>query len=204
VIQIELSQEKAEMLREIIVNDLSGLKMEIASTKRKEFREFLKKREGLLEEFLLILEKELAAAGKEMVDIERLRNVDIFQGLTDWELKSVAQFLEEVSVPEGVTLCTEGERAEKLFILGEGAVSIRFRKDSYEINLSGKIVGWSFLVPPNLYTASAVTTAPSKLLVIKSPDFYYLMHKEPKMGMVVMDNLARVVASRMKAHQDYS
>jgi hypothetical protein len=57
-------------------------------------------------------------------------------------------------------------------------------------------------VPPNLYTATAATIAPSKLLVLKSPDFYYLMHKEPKMGVVVMDNLARVVASRMKARQD--
>jgi hypothetical protein len=203
VIHIELDQEKAEMFREILLNNLSGLKMEIAGTKRREFRNFLKKREELLEEFLLILERELAAAGKEMVDIDRLRNVDIFQGLTDWELKTVAQFLEEMSVPEKVTLCIEGERADNLFILEEGGVSVRFRKgDSYEINIQGRTVGWSFLVPPNIYTATAVTITPCKLLVLKSPDFYYLMHKEPKMGMVVMDNLARVVASRMKARND--
>ncbi len=205
MIKIELAQEKAEMLREILVNHLSEMRIEIAGTHRKEFREFLKKRRELLEDFLLTLERELALAGKEMINIDRLRNVDIFQGVTDWELKSVAQFLEEVNVPEGITLCTEGERAEKLFILEEGAVSIEFKKeDHYEISTPGKIVGWSFLVPPNLYTASAVTIAPStKLLVIKSPDFYYLMHREPKMGIVVMDNLARVVASRMKARQDY-
>jgi hypothetical protein len=39
--------------------------------------------------------------------------------------------------------------------------------------------------------------APSKLLVIKSPDFYYLIHKEPKMGVKVMGNLAQVVAGRL-------
>jgi CRP-like cAMP-binding protein len=72
----------------------------------------------------------------------------------------------------------------------------------YDIDTPGKIVGWSFLAPPFLYTASAVTTIPSKVLVIKSPDFYYLIHKEPKMGMKVMNNLAQVIASRLRGDED--
>jgi len=39
---------------------------------------------------------------------------------------------------------------------------------------------------------------------MKSPDFYYLIHKEPKMGVKVMDNLARVVASRLKGAEEIS
>jgi hypothetical protein len=34
--------------------------------------------------------------------------------------------------------------------------------------------------------------------VIKNPDFNYLIHKEPKMGMKVMNNLAQIIASRLK------
>jgi hypothetical protein len=34
-------------------------------------------------------------------------------------------------------------------------------------------------------------------LMIKSPDFYYVIHKEPKMGMKVINNLAQVIASRL-------
>jgi hypothetical protein len=63
--------------------------------------------------------------------------------------------------------------------------------------MPGRIVGWSFLVPPFLYTASAVTKTASKVLMIKSPDFYYVIHKEPKMGMKVINNLAQVIASRL-------
>jgi hypothetical protein len=48
-----------------------------------------------------------------------------------------------------------------------------------------------------------VTIAPSRLLVIKSPDFYDLVHKEAKMGLKIMDNLAQVVSSRLKAFVDY-
>jgi hypothetical protein len=32
---------------------------------------------------------------------------------------------------------------------------------------------------------------------MKSPDFYYLIHKEPRMGVKVMSNLAQVVAGRL-------
>lgn len=139
-----------------------------------------------------------------MIDIARLRNVEIFQGLNDEDLRTASGFCQEETAPEGVTLCLEGSRADKLFILEEGAVSIRFSKGAnYAIQTPGKILGWSFLVPPNRYTASAVTIAPSKLLVIKSPDFYALVHTEAKMGLRIMDNLSQVVAGRLKAFVDY-
>ncbi len=202
MIQIELTHENAELLREILGNHLSQLRMEIAHTDRKEFRDFLKKRGQFLEEFLQGLEKEFIARGKEIIHVDRLRNVEIFQGLTDWELRIVSQFFHEESFPEGASICEEGERADRLFILEQGAVAIKFKKgEHHEIRTSGKIIGWSFLVPPNRYTASAETIAPSKLLVINSPDFYYVIHREPKMGVKVMDNLAQVVASRMKAKE---
>lgn len=138
------------------------------------------------------------------MNLGRFKNVDIFQGLTDEELTIAAQFCQEESVPEGITLCEEGARADKLFILEQGAVSIRFKKGAhYAIQSPGKILGWSFLVPPNRYTASAVTISPSKLLVIKSPDFYDLIHNDKEMGLKIMDNLAQVVASRLKAYVDY-
>ncbi len=135
-----------------------------------------------------------------MVPAERIRNVEIFQGLKDEELKIVAEFCQEVQVPENKTLCEEGTRADRLFILEEGTVSVRFQKGAtLEIHGPGKILGWSFLVPPNRYTASAVTVTPSRLLIIKSPDFYQLIHKDSRMGLKIMDSLAQVVSGRLKA-----
>ena len=142
--------------------------------------------------------------GREMIPIERLRNVEIFRGLKDEELAIVARFCQEESVPQGITLVQEGARADKLFILEEGVISIRFEKGTnYTVQGPGKILGWSFLVPPNRYTASVITITPSRLLVIKGPDFYDLVHKETRMGLKIMDNLAQVVASRLKVIVDY-
>jgi CRP/FNR family transcriptional regulator, cyclic AMP receptor protein len=135
-----------------------------------------------------------------MVLVDRIRNVDIFQGLKDEELKIVCQFCQEARADEKSTLCEEGARADKLFILEEGTVSIRFEKGaSFEIKGPGKILGWSFLVPPYRYTASAVTVTRSRLLVIKSPDFYEMVHRDIKLGLKIMDNLAQLVSSRLKA-----
>ena len=201
--QIEITQVEIELLRDILKRYLSELTMEIAYSDRKDFREFLKKRREFMEVFIQRLDKELASGKREMISIDRLREVEILQGLSEWELQSIAQFFSEETIASGVSLCEESARADQLYILQQGSVSLSSKKlGQLDINTPGKIVGWSFLVPPFRYTASAVTTIPSRLLVIKSPDFYYLIHKEPKMGMKVMNNLAQVMVTRFKGPGD--
>ena len=198
MVQLELTEQKAELVREVLVSYLSDLRVEIAYTQRRELREFLRKRGESLEGLLQLIEKKLAEGGREMINIDRLRKVDVLQGLTDWELKIASQFLKEENVPGGVTLFEEGQKADRLFILEEGEVSLQFpRGEPYNLRGPGRILGWSFLIPPHRYTASAETTTDSKLLVMQSPDFYYIIHKEPRMGVKVMSNLAQVVGGRL-------
>jgi hypothetical protein len=198
MVWVELSDSKAELLREVLVNYLSDLRMEIAYSPQRELRDFLKKRGDQLEELIHALERELAQKGRNMINIDRLRKVDVLLGLTDWELKVVSQFLREEMVPEGETLFEEGQKADRLFILEEGEVSLRLPGgQSYRVQSPGKMIGWSFLIPPNRYIASGRTLVASKLLVMQSPDFYYLIHKEPRMGVKVIGNLAQVLAGRL-------
>jgi Cyclic nucleotide-binding domain len=199
--QIEMTQDEIEMLRDIMRKQLSELTLETAFTHRKDFRDYLKRRKEFMESLVGRLEKEFASGRTKMVSSDRLRKVDILEGLAEEELQSIAPYFEEENVSAGVTLCEEGARAERLYVLEQGTVSISFKTGGqYDIDTPGRVVGWSFLVPPFLYTASAVVKTPSKILVIKSPDFYYVIHKEPKMGMKVINNLAQVVASRLKGH----
>ena len=198
MVQIEMTRNEIEMLREILRKDLSELTVETAFTHRKDFHEFLKRRKEFMEGFIRRLERELASERREVGDIDRLRKVDILEGLSEEELQSIAHYIEEENVDAGVTLCEEGRDADRLYVLEQGRVSISFKNGGqYEIDTPGKVVGWSFLVPPFLYTASAVAKTASRVLVIKSPDFYYTIHKEPKMAMKVLNNLAQVIASRL-------
>ena len=201
--QIELTQIEIDMLREILRKQLSELALETAFTHRKDFHEFLERRKEFIEAFVGRLERELASGRREVVKIDRLRKVDILEGLAEEELQSIAQYFEEENVNAGVTLCEEGRDADRLYVLEQGRVSISSKKGGqYDIDIPGKIVGWSFLVPPFFYTASAVAKTASRVLVIRSPDFYYIIHKEPKMGMKVINNLAQIIASRLKGHEE--
>jgi len=58
MVQIELNLENVEILQEILRSHLSELRMEIANTDTKDFREFLRKRIEFLEQFVYALDKE--------------------------------------------------------------------------------------------------------------------------------------------------
>ena len=122
--RIELTQVEIDMLREILRKQLSELTLEAAFTHRKDFHEFLKRRKEFMESLIQRIEAEQASSKKEAVSIERLRKVDILQGLTEEEVQSIAQFFEEEHVAAGVTLCEEGASAERLYVLEQGRVSI--------------------------------------------------------------------------------
>ncbi len=200
--QIMFTQGEIQLLREILQRYLSEAIMEIARSDRKDFRDFLNRRREFMEDCILRLDKELQGK-RELISVQRIKKVEIFQGLPEGDLQNIAWIFEEENFPEGISLCEEGARAEQLYILEEGSVWIHSKKlGQLNINTPGKIVGWSFLVPPYRYTASAQTTSPSRFLVIKSPDFYHLIHKEPKMGIKVMENLAQIMASRFKGSED--
>ncbi len=183
---------------EILIHSLSELRMEMAYATRKELRDFLRKRGELLEGLIGQIERELAQGGREWVNIDRLRNVGILRGLTDWELNIVAQYFHQEALPAHTALFEEGGKADRLYILEEGAVSLQLGEgEIFPIQTPGELIGWSFLVPPYRYTASAVTVAPSKFLLLRSPDFHYLIHREPRMGVKIMANVAEVVARRL-------
>jgi hypothetical protein len=54
-VTIELTTDEAGMLRSILENDLSDLRMEIANTDSQDFRDALKRREELLKRLVATL-----------------------------------------------------------------------------------------------------------------------------------------------------
>jgi hypothetical protein len=74
MVQIQLNREKAEWLREILGNDWSQLRQEIANTDNKDFREFLETRSEFMEEFLRELEGKLASEQTEEGGVGELRH----------------------------------------------------------------------------------------------------------------------------------
>ena len=57
MIQLMITEEEQEMLKELLESDISELRMEISNTHRQEYREMLKTRETLMKSIQHKLEK---------------------------------------------------------------------------------------------------------------------------------------------------
>ena len=138
-----------------------------------------------------------------LIIIDLLRKVDFLQRFEEEELQRIAHFFEEADVRAGVRLCEEGAKAERLYVLEQGEVSISPKYGRrYHINTPGMVIGWSFLVSPFIYTASVVTVTSSKVLVISNTNFRFFIHAEPRMELKVLSNLTQIIASRLRKHED--
>ena len=65
------------------------------------------------------------------------------------------------------------------------------------IDTPGEIFGWSALVDPNVYTASAECYQETKLLVIDRVRMEHVLDKHPKEAYRVMKRLAGVIGGRL-------
>jgi hypothetical protein len=63
MVQLKITEEERELLMELLENDISDLRMEIADTDRREYREMLKNREALMKKIQQRLEQ---APGKKV------------------------------------------------------------------------------------------------------------------------------------------
>ncbi|NIS81257.1 MAG: cyclic nucleotide-binding domain-containing protein [Anaerolineales bacterium] len=97
----------------------------------------------------------------------------LFDGVPDQVLATIADISKEVEHFRGELIFEEGEKAEHLYILVEGKVSIRAhltsRPESITVailNQSDQSFGWSCVVAPFCYTASALCETDCRLLAI--------------------------------------
>ena len=105
-----------------------------------------------------------ALAVAEMVKRHHPDTPVIFGGFSAAELKELAMTGREQALAAGEMLFTEGARADQFYFLAEGEMETLLKTDEEDISLSsippGEPVGWSALIEPHIYTASARATRP--------------------------------------------
>jgi len=138
-----------------------------------------------------------------MVLIYFLKKVDIFKGLDDDQLKQIAEGCDEKEYQSGSRLFAEGENADRVWIVMEGQVDLRFdlpgRATTEENTIfsitAGNSLGWSSFVPPFQYKLSAYcATRSCKILLIKKEFITDLFEKDNIVGYRVISNLTGVAS----------
>jgi len=138
-----------------------------------------------------------------MVPVEILKRLDIFDGLTEAEMKSITEIAELRECPKGSVIFKENQDAEMLYVLLLGNIAIHFETGRHQEAIvhsvgAGQAFGWSALVQPYQFTASARCVNNSKLVCIDRKKLRDLLNMDCHMGFVIMEKLAELVSTRLR------
>ena len=129
----------------------------------------------------------------------------LFRNLPESLLDKIAALGEETSFSQGETIFHEGQQADLLHFLLNGEVVLKVKLTSRPEHISVSVVnqpyesfGWSGVVPPFHYTASAICEVDCKVLTIPGEDFMKLLNENPEAGFIVMQRLTELIASRLR------
>ena len=127
--------------------------------------------------------------------LELLKTVPLFATCDAREIERLGMLVEEVDLPAGRVLFTEGETADELFIIVSGQVRVERGGALLANRGPGEFFGEIALVAGGPRTATATCVMPCRLLVVVRRDFHSLMDEFPSLKMRVLETLAARVRS---------
>ena len=132
--------------------------------------------------------------------INLLRELPIFEGLGDGELRKLARLFTQKLYRPGEVVFRKGDSGEEAYIIMRGQVDIQLEESSKPIAsiFSGKIFGELAFLDGAPRNAFAVAGQASILLIIQRSALNALVQREPHLGMVVMRNIAMDLSSKLR------
>lgn len=134
-----------------------------------------------------------------------LSEFPLFNDLPEELLDKLATFCEEKTYAQGEVVFREGEKADKLHFLLEGNIVLKVKLTSRPESVTVSAVkqkhesfGWSGIVPPYIYTASAVCEDECKVMMLPGDKFMDLLKENPDAGFIVMQRLTELISSRLR------
>ena len=140
-----------------------------------------------------------------MITPEMLAEFDLFRDVSKDTLKETAAISETIKVKKDDFVFREGEKADKLHMLVSGSILLRVKLTSRPesvtvsfVNRPHQTLGWSGVVAPNHYTASAICEDDSELLAIPSDKFMQILDKHTDDGYKVMLRITAIISDRLR------
>ena len=107
---------------------------------------------------------------------DALEALPLFRGLTKAELELVDQHTTTVSIPQGATLCREGELGREAFIVTSGEADVTVGGSPVAHVGPGAVLGEMALLDCKTRSATVTAATPMTVLVMSSVDFGSIVH----------------------------
>jgi len=142
-----------------------------------------------------------------MTPIEILKHCRLFELLSDEEMKTVADKVEEHHFRKGDYLCREGAWGDSMYIIGSGEMKVIKKLDietNWEITSlrHGDFFGEVALVDGSPRTASVVSLTNSTCLELYGRDFKMLISKGDRLANRMLEALLHTLINRIRATDD--
>jgi CRP-like cAMP-binding protein len=138
-----------------------------------------------------------------MVSAEWLKKTELFETLDEYQLDDLLSHSTVRSFSQGEIVFRQGEEANHLCILVEGAVDLALTAMegvgfmTSKIDREGAVFGTPALVEPYRYNVTATCLKASQVLVMEAHYLRLKMVQEPKMGLEITKKLASIYFNRL-------
>jgi CRP-like cAMP-binding protein len=126
----------------------------------------------------------------------------LFKGLSQDFMREISDLAEDRNFKENQIIFNRGDSADYLYFLIQGHVNVFIQEGgslNFTVDESGEVFGWSALVDPNIYTASAQCFEDTTVLRIDATRLEHVFDRFPKEAYRVMKRLAGVIGQRLAA-----
>jgi CRP-like cAMP-binding protein len=117
-----------------------------------------------------------------VMDVERLRRLELFGDLDHHDLSAVARRVEEVVVAEGDLLIEEGALPYELFVIEEGTAQVEHDGEVLARLGSGDVVGEMAVIRQERRGASVRANSEVRALAIGVEEFQELTREMPEIA----------------------
>ena len=131
--------------------------------------------------------------------MQLLKNVPIFNNLTDDELETVKNHANTRNYPRSSIIINEGDATDSLYIILDGKVNVYLSDENgkeviLNTHTQGDYFGELALIDDEVRSASVMTTEKSSFLIVNKADFKKLFTSHPDLAF----NLIRGLTSRIR------
>ena len=130
--------------------------------------------------------------------IEVLKGMPLFKHLNYKELVRLMNITRVRDFPDAQTIINEGERAEEMFIILDGAVRLHKEEAFITYLKRGDHFGEMALIDSSPRSASGTAEGHTRLLSIHRTDFYDILRNENRLTVKILWSLVHVLNKRLR------
>ena len=140
-----------------------------------------------------------------MTKVTDFNKFDFFNAFSEKQLAELVKVTETKTFKKGSEIYKEGDRANHIYLVSKGWVSLRKVSPERDIGISfenrekGELFGTACFMKPQEYTLNAVCMEDSEVMAIDADKLFDLFQKDYQIGYLFLREIAKVYFERYKS-----